>query len=63
MFEKFLDSTPAKAAEGRPQSGLAAGIREHRQATPALFQRFLNYLDEEFVRGSDPEAYQQDGCG
>jgi hypothetical protein len=46
VFEKFLDSTPAKAAEGHPQSGLAAGIREHRQATPALFQRFLNYLDE-----------------
>jgi Type I phosphodiesterase / nucleotide pyrophosphatase len=61
VFEKFLDSTPSEAAEGRPQSGLAAGLREHGQATPALFQRFLNYLEEDFVRDSDPEAYQQDG--
>jgi hypothetical protein len=62
VFEKFLDATPAETAEGRLQSGLAVGIREHRRATPVLFQRFLNYVDEEFVRGGDgPEAYQHNG--
>jgi hypothetical protein len=60
IFEQFQDATPA-AAEARPQSGLAAGIREHRQATPALFQRFLNYLEEDFVRKREPEAYQHNG--
>jgi hypothetical protein len=61
IFEEFLDARPAEATEARPQSGPAAGIREQRRATPALFQRFLNYLEEDFLRGSDPEADQQDG--
>jgi hypothetical protein len=61
VFEEFLDAMPAEAAEARRQSGLAAGIREHRRAGPALFQRFLNYLEEDFLRQSDPEAHQRDG--
>jgi hypothetical protein len=61
IFDQFLDPERAEAPGARPRSGLMAGIREHRRATPALIQRFLNYLEEDFLRGSDPEAYQQDG--
>jgi hypothetical protein len=61
VFERFLDAMPAEATAGRPRSGLAAGMRERRRATPALFQRFLNYLEEDFMRDSDPEAYQHNG--
>jgi hypothetical protein len=37
------------------------GIRARRRGTSALFQHFLNYLDEDFLRRRDPEAYQRNG--
>ena len=61
IFEQFLRSRPVAAPEARPQSGLVRGIRVRRRETPALLQRFLNYLDEDFLRRREPEAYQQDG--
>jgi hypothetical protein len=61
VFEQFLRSPPAATPEARPQSGLVSGIRGRRRETPALLQRFLNYLDEDFWRNRDPEAYEQDG--
>jgi hypothetical protein len=43
------------------QSGLARGILARQRGAAGLFQRFLNYLDEDFMRRRDPEAYQRDG--
>jgi hypothetical protein len=37
------------------------GIRERRREAPELFQHYLNYADEDFVRCEDPEAHEQDG--
>ena len=49
----------------RPSStarlGLVRGIRARRRGAPGLFQHFLNYLDEDFLRRREPEAYEQDG--
>ena len=61
IFEQFIRSTPAAAPEARPQVGLVRGIRRRRRETPALLQRFLNYIEEDFLRRRESEAYQQDG--
>jgi hypothetical protein len=39
------------------------GIRARRREAPGVFQRFLNYLEEDFLRRTEPEAHQQDGVG
>jgi hypothetical protein len=36
------------------------GIRNRRRGSKELFQHFLNYIDEDFLRRSDPEAHEQD---
>jgi hypothetical protein len=56
IFEEVIDRSPAPPAPG--QSGLVAGIRGRRRGTAGLFQHFLNYLDEAFLRG-DADAYQR----
>lgn len=61
VFGQFPGSAPDAAPEARPQSGLVGGIRSRRRETSALLQRFLNYLDEDFWRNRDPEAYEHDG--
>ena len=48
------------APEPRP-IGLARGIGARRWGATELFQHFLNYLDEDFLRRREPEAHQQDG--
>ena len=44
-----------------PPHGLAQGIRRRRRDARGLFQHFLNYLDEDFLRRGDPEAHERDG--
>ncbi|HEX9443300.1 MAG TPA: alkaline phosphatase family protein [Candidatus Binatia bacterium] len=61
IFDEFLDRTPAGAAEAPARCGLAHGIRSRCAATPGLFQHFLNYLDQDYFRRSDPEAHEQNG--
>ena len=61
IFEAFLDSTAADAPASNQPSGLVRGIRARRREAPGLLQRFLNYLEEDFLRRSEPEAYQQGG--
>jgi hypothetical protein len=61
IFDEFLDPQRAQVGEGRPRMGLVRAIRTRRHGTRGLFQHFLNYLDEDFLRLGDPEAYQQDG--
>jgi Type I phosphodiesterase / nucleotide pyrophosphatase len=60
IFDQFLTPTRAAAPEARP-IGLARGISTRRRRATELFQHFLNYLDEDFLRRRDPEAHQQDG--
>jgi hypothetical protein len=53
---------PASAAPAdapRAPRGLVRGIRSRRREEAALFQHYQNYVDEEFVRNDDPEAYQR----
>ena len=47
--------------EVRSRFGLVGGLRARRWGVAGLFQHFLNYLDEEFLRRGDPEAYQRNG--
>jgi hypothetical protein len=61
IFDKFLHPTQTKPPDIRPESGLAHGIRARRQGTVGLFQHFLNYIDDDFLRQRDPEAYEQNG--
>jgi hypothetical protein len=60
IIDQFLAPTQASAAEAQPK-GLARGIGARRRRARALFQHFLHDLDEDFLRHSDPEAYQQGG--
>ena len=54
-----------RRGRGRPRSGRGSGW--WAASAPAggdaagLFQHFLNYLDEDFLRRRDPEAYEQNG--
>jgi hypothetical protein len=59
IFDEFL--APSRALPAPPPSGLAQGIRARRRDVAGLFQRFVNYLDEEFLRRTDPEAHERDG--
>src|SRR5919106_3318553 len=60
IFDQFLAPTQA-AAPKAGAVGLARGIGARRRRATELFQHFLNYLDEDFLRRSEPEAHQQDG--
>jgi hypothetical protein len=60
IFEHILAGAAA-TSEATPPSGLTRGLRERRRGVAGLFQRFVNYLDEDFWRRPDVEAHQQDG--
>jgi hypothetical protein len=61
IFDEFLDRAGAGKPEGDPRSGLTRGINARRRRESGLFQHFLNYLDEDFLRREDPEASEQGG--
>ena len=61
IFDEFLDTQRVGTSEAWPRFGLTDGIRARQEGTPGLLQHFLNYLDEDFLRRSDPEAHEQDG--
>lgn len=61
IFNQFLDPQQKVAPDERSQFGLAHGIRARRQGATGLFQQFLNYIDSDFLRRSDPEAHEQNG--
>ncbi|MGZ5174650.1 MAG: alkaline phosphatase family protein [Burkholderiales bacterium] len=60
IFDEFLQPHRAPTPEGL-RVHLQAGIRARRRGTVALFQKFMNYLEEDFLRRTDPEAHEQDG--
>ena len=63
IFDQLTD--PAAARLRSPTTdggrGLAHGIRSRLQGVSGFFQHFLNYVGEDFIRRSDPEAHEQDG--
>jgi hypothetical protein len=61
LIEQLPDLPPADAAKGDARLGLARGLRSRAQDTRGGLQRFLNYMDEDFLRRRDPEAYQRNG--
>ena len=61
IFDEFIDPSQAGVPEVNLRSGLAHGIRARREGVRGLFQQFLNYLDEDFLRRGDPEAHEQAG--
>jgi Type I phosphodiesterase / nucleotide pyrophosphatase len=61
IFNQFIHPKPAAAPDERPQFGLAHGIRTRRQGATGLFQQYLNYINADFIRREDPEAYEQNG--
>jgi len=61
IFDELLDPAQAEAPEARADTGLAQGMRTCHRRAIGTFQRFLNYLDEDFFRRAEPEAHQRDG--
>jgi hypothetical protein len=60
IFDGFLN--PERAAEpDAARVGLWQGLRERQAETRGMIQRFMNYLDEDYLRRPDPEAHEQDG--
>jgi hypothetical protein len=61
IFDEFLDCARAQARESGPESGLMHGIRSTARGNAGVFQHFLNYIEEAFLRREDPEAHERDG--
>jgi hypothetical protein len=61
IFDEFLYRDGAGAPEAGASTGLVQGIQARRRGTIGLFQQFLNYIEEDFLRRGDPEAYQKEG--
>jgi hypothetical protein len=61
IVDEVLGSRRSPARETRPRMGLTRAIRTRRRAARGVFQRYLNYLDEDVLRLGDPEAYESDG--
>jgi hypothetical protein len=61
VFDEILAPGRAGEREAGPRAGLARGLRARRREAPGVFQHFLNYLPEDFLRRGESEAHQQDG--
>jgi hypothetical protein len=62
IFDKLLTELPRAAnPDTSGDRGLTRGIRSQSRGVSGFFQHFLNYVDEDFFRRSDPEAHEQDG--
>jgi hypothetical protein len=60
--ESIFDQLPTNRAVPAVQaSGLMRGMSSRAREATGLFQHFLNYLNEDYIRRPDPEAHQQDG--
>jgi hypothetical protein len=60
IFDEFLHPEGAGLPEA-PRRSLRSGLRSRGRESPALYQQFMNYLDEEYFRRPDPEAYEHGG--
>lgn len=60
IFDAFLYPPGTGAPEPR-RASLGDGLRARTRESRALCQKFMNYLDEDYFRRDDPQAYQK--CG
>jgi hypothetical protein len=60
IFDGVLNPERAGAPDAA-RAGLWQGLRERQGETKGMIQRFMNYLDEDYLRRPDPEAHEQDG--
>jgi hypothetical protein len=60
LFDEFFDRGGASQPEAA-RKGFASGLNARRAETPAMIQRFMNYTDEDYLRGGDPEAWEKGG--
>ena len=58
IFDELLHPGGVHVPEA-PRRGLGSGLRHRGRESPALYQQFMNYLDEEYFRRPDPEAYER----
>ncbi len=61
IFDRLLHPAGAAQADPAPQFNLARGMHAQRRGAVTLIQHYYNYLEEDFVRRLDSEAYQRDG--
>jgi hypothetical protein len=61
IVEHLVEPSTVAGIGGGRRSGLLRGIGARRRESPGPVQHFLNYLDEDFLRNRDPEAYKRDG--
>jgi hypothetical protein len=61
IFDAFLKPAQDQPPERHAPNGLIRGIRARRRGSTAMLQKFLNYVEEDFLRHEDPEAYERDG--
>jgi hypothetical protein len=61
VFDEILAPARAGERDAGPRAGLARGLRARRREAPGVFQHFLNYLPEDFLRRGEAEAHEQDG--
>ncbi len=62
IFDQLLANPPRPTKpDTRPDQGLAHGIRSRSRGVSGFFQHYLNYIDEDYLRRNDPEAYERDG--
>ena len=60
IFDEYLHPEGADIAEA-PRTGLRKGLRQRCRDTKGTLQQFMNYLDEDYFRRPDPEAYEDRG--
>jgi hypothetical protein len=60
IFDAFLNPDGAILPEPA-RVGLREGIRKRTASTKATMQQFMNYIDEDYFRRPDPEAYEYGG--
>jgi hypothetical protein len=61
IFDQLLANPPRPTKpDTRPDQGLAHGIRSRSRGVSGFFQHYLNYIDEDYLRRNDPEAYERE---
>ena len=63
MLNQPLNAPPRNGwpAETPRQPGLINGMRRQSGSAEGFYQRYLNYVNEDYLRRPDPEAHEQDG--
>jgi hypothetical protein len=61
VFQAFLNHRADEAPEVHARTGLVEGMSSRSREATGVFQHFINYLNEDYIRRGDPEAHQQGG--